>query len=122
MHLCILWYESCIMYNFYFTGIISNIVALPFSLLWNNLLEFAPVHRLHITDFIHNIYIFNQPKISFWYPHIHQLDVHGRGVEAAAGGQHSPQRGLHTLRHADLAADVEVPAPPADRYSEGTRY
>ena len=89
-------------------------------------MEFAPVHRLHITDFIIQYLHIQSTKdilvVSVEPPHLLQLGVHGRGVEAAAGGQHPPQRSLHTLGHADLAADVEVPAPPADRYIEGTRY
>ena len=113
------------MYNFNFTGIISNIVALPLSPLEQSFgictSSSVTYHRFYI-QYLHIQSTKDILLVSVEPPHLLQLGVHGRGVEAAAGGQHPPQRGLHTLRHADLAADVEVAAPPADRYIEGTRY
>ena len=123
MYLMVRVLRSCMIFNF--TGIISNIVTLLLSPLEQSFEICTSSSVTYRRFFIQHLHIQSTKDIllvSVEPPHLLQLGVHGRGVEAAAGGQHSPQRGLHTLRHADLAADVEVPAPPAGRYSEGTRY
>ena len=91
----------------------NNILTLFF---WHQCSRVCTYHRF-FTQSTEDILL-----VSVEPPHLLQLGVHGRGVEAAAGGQHPPQRGLHPLRHADLAADVEVAAPPADSCIEDTRY
>ena len=110
-----------LLYNIYlfiymilnFTETNNNILTLFF---WHQCSRVCTYHRF-FTQSTEDILL-----VSVEPPHLLQLGVHSRGVEAAAGGQHPPQRGLHPLRHADLAADVEVSAPPADIYIQGTRY